>query len=85
MSTILVLHNSLNATASATREMTSAYASQYAANHPGAKIIERDLVANPVPHLGPELYEAQLGAVPANDHGAAAADADRRPLRRRGA
>jgi FMN-dependent NADH-azoreductase len=76
MSTILVLHNSLNATASATREMTSAFASQYAAHHDGAKIIERDLVANPVPHLGPELYEAQLGAVPANDHSAERADAN---------
>ena len=75
MSTILVLNNSLNATASATREMTSAYASQYVANHPGATVIERDLVANPVPHLGPQLYEAELGAVPANDHSAQQADA----------
>ena len=75
MSTILLLHNSLNATASATREMTAAFASQYAESHPGARIIERDLVAHPVPHLGPELYEAQLGAVPAGDHSAERADA----------
>jgi FMN-dependent NADH-azoreductase len=75
MSTILVLHNSVNSTASATREMTSAFAIQYADSNPGTKLIERDLVANPVPHLGPELYEAQLGAVPANDHSAERSDA----------
>ena len=58
---VLAIHTSLNAGASATREMTAAYLARLSVADPDLSIVERDLVAQPVPHITPELAPVQLG------------------------
>ncbi len=58
---LLVLHTSLNAVSSASREMTDAYVSSIIAQHPDAQVITRDLAFDPVPHLPAELVSVQYG------------------------
>lgn len=61
MSTLLILHTSLNTETSVTRNLTTAFVDQYLRNYPGATTIERDLVQDPIPHLTPELVPSVLG------------------------
>jgi FMN-dependent NADH-azoreductase len=58
---LLVLHNSLNAVSSASRELTDAYVSSVIAQRPDAQVITRDLAFDPVPHLPAELVSVQYG------------------------
>ena len=58
---LLVLHNSLNAVSSASRELTDAFVSGIVAHHHDAQIITRDLACEPVPHLPAELVSVQYG------------------------
>jgi FMN-dependent NADH-azoreductase len=61
MTQLLVLHNSLNPTSSATRAMTEAYLASYRALHPDVRVIERDLATDPLPHLPPEILPSLFG------------------------
>jgi FMN-dependent NADH-azoreductase len=61
---LLVLHNSLNPSASASRAMTEAYLARFRAAHPQARVIERDLAADPLPHLSPAVLPALFGQSP---------------------
>lgn len=58
---LLAINTSLNADASATREMVSSYIRNITAAHPDLTVVERDLAADPVPHIMPELVPVQLG------------------------
>lgn len=61
MSTLLILHTSLNTETSVTRNLTTSFVDQYLKNHPGTTTIQRDLVQDPIPHLTPELVPSVLG------------------------
>ncbi|SEM18137.1 FMN-dependent NADH-azoreductase [Pseudoxanthomonas sp. GM95] len=61
MTQLLVLHNSLNPSASASRAMTEAYLTRVRAANPEARVIERDLAADPLPHLPPEIIPSLFG------------------------
>jgi len=61
MSQLLVLHNSLNPENSASRAMTEAYLAQVRAANPAVRVIERDLAADPLPHLPPAILPAMFG------------------------
>ncbi len=64
MTQILVLHNSLNPSASASRAMTEAYLQRVRASEPDVRIIEHDLAARPLPHLPPEILPSLFGQAP---------------------
>ncbi|MET0549508.1 MAG: NAD(P)H-dependent oxidoreductase [Xanthomonas sp.] len=61
MTQLLVLHNSLNPAASASRAMTEAYLARFLQAHPDARVIQRDLAADPLPHLPPEILPSLFG------------------------
>ena len=61
MSTLLVLHSSLNSASSVTRELTAAFVQKFLAQHPRTTLIERDLITNPIPHLTPDMVPSVLG------------------------
>jgi FMN-dependent NADH-azoreductase len=61
LSNLLVLHNSINLTSSATRDLASNYIRQFRQREPHGILVERDLVADPIPHLPPELRALTLG------------------------
>jgi len=61
MPTLLVIHTSLNSTSSVTRELTNAFVKKFLTDHPDTTTIERDLVADPIPHLTPDLVPSVLG------------------------
>ena len=61
MTQLLVLHNSLNLTNSASRAMTQAYVDRFRAGHPEAKVIERDLASNPLPPMSSALLPYYAG------------------------
>jgi FMN-dependent NADH-azoreductase len=67
MSHLLVLHNSINLDASITRELAASLAEKYLTRVPGGRVVERDLVKEPVPHMPPELRALQLGAPEAEE------------------
>lgn len=58
---ILTVNTSLGTETSATRALVSAYVSRLAAADAGIVVVERDLVAKPVPHLTPDLVPLQVG------------------------
>lgn len=58
---LLAINTSLNADASASRAMVSAYVARLSAANPDIVVTERDLAAEPVPHITPELVTVQLG------------------------
>jgi FMN-dependent NADH-azoreductase len=64
MTQLLVLHNSLDPAASATRAMTEAFLARFRADHPQARVIERDLAADPLPHLPPAILPVLFGQPP---------------------
>ena len=51
MTNILVIRSSANAERSVTNQLVDGYLAQVAAHHPGAKITERNLDSDPVPHV----------------------------------
>jgi FMN-dependent NADH-azoreductase len=52
METLLYVRSSLFGESSATRRIADEFIATWQAAHPGAKLIERDLVADAIPHLG---------------------------------
>lgn len=58
MTTILHLNSSVRSTGSVSRQLTAEFIEKLKAAHPDAKVVERDLAAQPVPHLS----EAMMGA-----------------------
>ena len=63
MKTLLKLNSSLFGEGGASSRLTEAFVSRWQAAHPGARVIERDLAKNPVPHLTAERFAA-FGAKP---------------------
>lgn len=69
MSTLLVIKSSLFNGSGQSSRLADEYASLWRANHPGGRVLCRDLAADPVPHLTAEAFE-----------GFAANAADRTPV-----
>lgn len=61
MSQLLVLHNSINLDGSITRELAASLVDRYVKKDADSRVIERDLVASPIPHMPPDLLALQLG------------------------
>ncbi len=61
MSQILLIQSSSNLAGSVSRDLAAAYAKDYVAAHPGATLVERDLVTAPAPHLGVDLLGGFFG------------------------
>ena len=59
MANLLFVTSSLSGAASQSRAIAAEVVAAWRANHPGATVTERDLAADPVPHLG----AATLGAL----------------------
>jgi len=51
MNNILIVTSSANGEASVSSRLAKAHAAQLAAAHPGARIVRRDVGADPIPHL----------------------------------
>lgn len=66
MTTALVLNTSVLGEASASRQLVADAVSRLRAADPALKVISRDLVTNPVPHLTPDSAAIIRGATPAN-------------------
>ncbi len=58
MKTLLLIHTSLQGTASLSSSLASDYVAQWQANHQDGRVISRDLATNPVPHLTAERFAA---------------------------
>ncbi len=58
MTTILYLNSSVRSTGSVSRQLSGEFVEKLQAAHPGAKLVTRDLAAQPLPHLS----EAMVGA-----------------------
>jgi FMN-dependent NADH-azoreductase len=58
MANVLYINSSVRSTGSLSRQLSAEFIAKWQASHPADTIIERDLAANPVPHL----TEALLGA-----------------------
>ena len=61
MSSVLVLNSSASGPASASRELVQATVERLRSQNPGLKVVERDLGAEPVPHLTVETTPALRG------------------------
>jgi FMN-dependent NADH-azoreductase len=70
---LLHLDASLQGDRSISRELTHRAAAAWLAAHPGGTVTYRDLVADPLPYLGPEAVAARF--VPADQHTPAQAEA----------
>src|SRR6266851_2041183 len=60
MKTILHITSSSNLHNSVSREIGAAAVESLKETHPGAKVITRDLVQNPVPHIDPAFVDAMF-------------------------
>jgi FMN-dependent NADH-azoreductase len=60
MTTILHVVSSSNLNGSVTRQIGGTTLEALKQTHPGAKIIERDLIKNPIPHVSPEFLGAMF-------------------------
>ncbi len=58
MTTILHINSSVRSTSSLSRQLTNEFVAKLRASHAGSTVIERDLAAQPVPHL----TEQKMGA-----------------------
>lgn len=58
MKTLLLIHTSLQGTASLSSSLASEYVVQWQARHQDGRVISRDLATNPVPHLTAERFTA---------------------------
>ena len=56
METLLKLNTSIFGKNGASSRLTDAFVAQWVAAHPGARVIERDLATDPVPHLTAEAF-----------------------------
>jgi len=63
MATILHIKSSSNVQSAFSRQIGAIVAERLKVQNPGARIVERDLVTNPVPHIDPEF----LGAMSSGD------------------
>ncbi|MBW4024916.1 MAG: FMN-dependent NADH-azoreductase [Proteobacteria bacterium] len=61
MTHILLLQSSSNLASSVSRDLAASYVKAYTAAHPDATVTERDLLAQPVPHLGVDLFGGMFG------------------------
>lgn len=59
MATVLRLDSSIRSNLSVSRQLTSEFITAWKNAHPGDQIVERDLAANPAPHVS----ESMMGAV----------------------
>jgi FMN-dependent NADH-azoreductase len=60
MTTLLQLNTSLFSTGGQSSRLADEFVARWRANHPGGKVIVRDLVREPVPHLTAERFGAFL-------------------------
>jgi FMN-dependent NADH-azoreductase len=67
MSTVLVLNNSVLGEASASNRLAEEAIDTLRKADPALRVVRRDLVANPVPHLGADAATAIRGGEPANE------------------
>ena len=58
MTTILHISSSVRSTGSLSRQLTNEFVAKLAAAHAGSTVIERDLAAQPVPHLTEQMMGA---------------------------
>jgi FMN-dependent NADH-azoreductase len=58
MTTILHNNSSIRSTGSTSRELTAEFLSKWKTVHPEDVIVERDLAADPVPHLTEQMMSA---------------------------
>ena len=56
MKTLLKLNTSIFGENGASSRLTDAFVARWLAAHPSARVIERDLATNPVPHLTAEVF-----------------------------
>jgi FMN-dependent NADH-azoreductase len=66
MSTVLVLNSSALGTASVSRQLIDTTVERLRAQNPGLKLVERDIGANPIPHITLDAATALRGGEPAN-------------------
>lgn len=71
MTNILIIDSAATGEASVSRKLTSEFAELLAARDPEARIVRRDIGANPVPHLTPATVPG-IRAVPETDEAQAA-------------
>lgn len=60
MQNVLVLQNSADLENSVSRRLVDAYVGEMRNNHSSVTLTVRDLVRNPIPHMGPTLIHHQL-------------------------
>jgi FMN-dependent NADH-azoreductase len=58
LNTILHIDSSVRSSGSISRQLTSEFVQKLQAAHAGAKVIERDLAKNPIPHLSEQMMGA---------------------------
>jgi FMN-dependent NADH-azoreductase len=61
MTQILVIESSANLASSVSRDLTKAFLAGYKTAHPDVSVVTRDLVSDPVPHLGVDLIGGFFG------------------------
>jgi FMN-dependent NADH-azoreductase len=66
MSTVLVLNSSASGAASVSRQLIADIVARLRAQDPAARVVERDLGSDPVPHLSADAATAIRGGEPAN-------------------
>ena len=58
MANILLINSSARRTGSISRQLTGEFVAQLSAAQPGSTIVERDVAANPIPHLDEQMLGA---------------------------
>ncbi|QGZ41666.1 FMN-dependent NADH-azoreductase [Pseudoduganella flava] len=58
MANVLYINSSVRSSGSLSRQLSAEFIGKWQANHPTDTIVERDLAANPVPHLTEEMLGA---------------------------
>lgn len=64
MTTVLVLNSSASGADSVSRKLVADTVARLRSQHPGLKLVERDIAADPVPHLTTETTPVLRGAEP---------------------
>jgi FMN-dependent NADH-azoreductase len=67
MTNILIIDSAATGAASISHRLTDGLVETLRRNHPGARIVRRDVGADPIPHLDPETTAAIRGAEPETD------------------
>lgn len=63
MTTILHIDSSVRSSGSISRQLTSEFVQKLQAAHAGAKVVERDLAKNPIPHMSEQMMGAYFTPV----------------------